>query len=271
MIKKIPLITLLFLIGFALSQEAVVEKKIYVAKFGKAEGFGEVYSYIIKGIQMLALVMLCVDLICRYYGVKLYWMHVLRFCIFVYGACCPWLLGGNNNHAPQGYRGFMDKVGYHFFDLIYHGYWGTGYLSCFNHRLTVDGIPYGFNYINILPIEILLFMLGKAFVWSSWDEFHRKNRWVHCWSTIKGMYLEFYGFPYAGWATFFFKQHFDMIELEERGHVVDGRNDIVYWISMSLAIWMTWETIRSIWEVYTGNRDTFSMLHAEDPRQAGYK
>ena len=80
------------------------------------------------------------------------------------------------------------------------------------------------------------------------------------------MFLEFYGFPYAGWATFFFKQHFVMVDLEAEGKVVTGRNNITYWFSMALAIWMTYETAKSVWEIYTGNRDEFAGLAETDPR-----
>jgi hypothetical protein len=178
------------------------------------DSFGHAFATLIKVAQMWSLLMIGYDCYSRYHGKPCHYTHVLRYCIFVYGACCPWLLGGNNNYAPKGYRGWNDRTFYHFFDLIYHGYWGWGYLDCFNHKITVDGEPYGFNYVNILPIEILLFMLGKAAEWSSRDSFARRNRWVQFISSIKGLYLEFYGFPYAGWATFFYKQHFDMLELE---------------------------------------------------------
>lgn len=80
------------------------------------------------------------------------------------------------------------------------------------------------------------------------------------------MYLEFFGFPYAGWATFFFKQHFVMVDLEAQGKVVTGRNNITYWASMALAIWMTYETAKSVWEIYTGNRDEFGGLAETDLR-----
>ena len=192
-------------------------------------------------------------------------MHTLRFAIFTYGACCPWLLGGNEDYAPLGYRGWNDRTFYHFFDLIYHGYFGWGYLNCFNHRLKVDGETYGFMYINILPIEILLFMLGKAFEWTSRDGFLRKNKWVQFIWTLKGLYLEFFGFPYAGWATFFLKQHFTLIDLANQGKIVEGRNDIVYWFSMALALWMIFEVARSVYEIYVGNRDHFYDMPLTDP------
>ena len=85
-------------------------------------------------------------------------------------------------------------------------------------------------------------------------------------ASFKGMYLEFFGFPYAGWATFFFKQHFAMLELEAQGKKVTGRNANTYWFSMALAIWMTYETAKSVWEIYTGNRDEFDGLAETDPR-----
>ncbi len=229
--------------------------------------FGHAFATLIKVAQMIALLMCLGDCLARYYGKPLHYTHTLRFAIFVYGACCPWLLGGNNNQTPGGYRGFNDRIFYHFFDLIYHGYWGWGYFDCFNHRITVDGKPYGFNYINILPIEILLFMLGKAAEWTSRDSFARRNRFVQLISSAKGLYLEFYGFPYAGWATFFYKQHFELLEFEREGKVVTGRNDIVYWMSWALALWMTFETARSIWEVYTGNRDSYCYFLQNDPRE----
>lgn len=232
-----------------------------------ADSFGHAFATLIKVFHMIALLMLLGDCLSRYYGKPLHYTHVLRYAIFVYGACCPWLLGGNENYAPGSYRGWNDRTFFHFFDLMYHGYWGWGYLNCFNHKLTVDGKSYGFNYINILPIEILLFMLGKACEWTSQDSFGRRGRFIQLIASAKGMYLEFYGFPYAGWATFFYKQHFVMLELEAEGKVVDGRNDIVYWFSWALAIWMTFETARSVWEIYTGNRDSYCYFLQNDPRE----
>jgi hypothetical protein len=215
---------------------------------------------------MLSLIMIFIDCIFRYFGKPLYFMHTLRYAIFVYGACCPWLLGGNENYWPLAYRGLGDTVFYDFFDLIYHGYWTSGYINCFKHELMVDGKPYGFLYANILCFEVLLFFLGKAFVWTSWDGFYRRNRWVQFMASFKGMFLEFYGFPYAGWATFFYKQHFVLVDLEDKGHVVTGRNSVVYWFSMALALWMTYEVAKSVWEIYTGNRDEYPGLVDTDPR-----
>lgn len=233
---------------------------------GRGKDFGRGFAFVIKSIQMLSIVMILIDCIFRYFGKPLYFMHTLRFAIFVYGACCPWLLGGNENSSPLGYRGLGDTVFYDFFDLTYHGYWTSGYINCFVHDLKVDGKPYGFLYINILFFEILLFFLGKAFVWTSWDGFYRRNRWVQFMASFKGMFLEFFGFPYAGWATFFFKQHFVMLDLEAEGKIVTGRNHITYWFSMALALWMTYETAKSVWEIYTGNRDEFDGLVETDPR-----
>lgn len=125
-------------------------------------------------------------------------------------------------------------------------------------------------YINILPIEILLFMLGKAFEWTSRDGFLRKNKWVQFIWTLKGLYLEFFGFPYAGWATFFLKQHFTLIDFANQGKIVEGRNDIVYWFSMALAIWMIFEVARSVYEIYTGNRDHFHEMPLHNPDEKNH-
>jgi len=231
-----------------------------------ADSFGHTFATLIKFFQLFGFLMIVFDIWYRYqYGKPMYYMHTLRFAIFTYGACCPWLLGGNEDYAPLGYRGWNDRTFYHFFDLIYHGYFGWGYLNCFNHRLKVDGETYGFMYINILPIEILLFMLGKAFEWTSTDGFARKNKWVQFIWTLKGLYLEFFGFPYAGWATFFLKQHFTLIDFANQGRLVEGRNDIVYWFSMMLALWMIFEVTRSVWEIYVGNRDHFYGMPLTDP------
>lgn len=252
-----------------LVEDSEVRPPVTITEPGRAKDFGRGFAFVIKSIQMLSLVMIFIDCIFRYFGKPLYFMHTLRFAIFVYGACCPWLLGGNENASPQGYRGLGDTVFFDFFDLIYHGYWTSGYINCFVHELKVDGQPFGFLYINILFFEILLFFLGKAFVWTSWDGFYRRNRWVQFMASFKGMYLEFFGFPYAGWATFFFKQHFVMVDLEAQGKVVTGRNINTYWFSMALAIWMTYETAKSVWEIYTGNRDEFDGLVETDPRLKG--
>jgi hypothetical protein len=177
-----------------------------ISRNPNADSFGHTFAVLIKIIQLFGFLMTAFDILYRWlYGKPLYLMHTLRFAIFTYGACCPWLLGGNENYVPLAYRGWNDRTFYHFFDLIYHGYLGSGYLNCFNNKLMVDGVSYGFQYINILPIEILLFMLGKAFEWTSRDGFLRRNKWVQFIWTLKGLYLEFFGFPYAGWATFFIK------------------------------------------------------------------
>jgi hypothetical protein len=57
------------------------------------------------------------------------------------------------------------------------------------------------------------------------------------------------------------------LQLESEGRVVSGKNDVVYWFSWGLAVWMTFEVLRSIYEIYEGNRDQFEAgLFAEDPR-----
>jgi hypothetical protein len=52
--------------------------------------------------------MLLLDVYYRNKGKPLYFGHAMRFIFFLYGACCPWLIGGNENYAPLGYRKFND-------------------------------------------------------------------------------------------------------------------------------------------------------------------
>jgi hypothetical protein len=57
------------------------------------------------------------------------------------------------------------------------------------------------------------------------------------------------------------------MDLEGMGKKVEGRNNVTYWFSWILAVWMVFEVLRSIFEIYEGNRDQFSEgLFAEDPR-----
>ena len=70
-----------------------------------ADSFGHAFATLIKVFHMIALLMCLGDCLSRYYGKPLHYTHVLRWAIFIYGACCPWLLGGNENFAPGSYRG----------------------------------------------------------------------------------------------------------------------------------------------------------------------
>jgi hypothetical protein len=213
----------------------------------------KVMAIVIKVLQIVAFLMLLIDVYYRYKGEPRYFAHALRFIFFIYGACCPWLLGGNENYAPDGYRGLGDKLFYNFFDQIYHGYFGSGYIDCFNHRLTVNNETYGFNYINVLYFEICGFILLKVCATVSASGIENNNKMANFWGSLKGMYLEFFAFPFAGWAVFFFKQHFVMIDLEDQGAIVKGRNDTVYYFSMLLAIYMTLEVAYSCYELIKGN------------------
>lgn len=267
--RKFQLLALLVLVQVTMCAEVtpgVAPADLKVTKVGIADSTGETVATIIKVIQIIAFVMLLADCFARYKGTPLYFGHALRFIFFIYGACCPWLLGGNEDYAPLGYRDLGDKLFFHFFDQIYHGYFGFGYINCFNHRLTVDGAEYGFLYINILFFEALGFFILKTAAWASDEGIARKDRFSNLMASLAGMYLEFFAFPFAGWAVFFFKQHFVMVDLEDEGKTVSGRNDTVYWMSMILAIWMTFEVARSCYELFEGNRDIMKELPKEDSR-----
>ena len=236
-----------------------------------ADDGGKAIAVIAKVIQIIAFFMLLADAFCRYKQKPLYFGHAMRFLFFVYGSCCPWLLGGNENYAPKGYRGVMDRMGFHYFDQIYHGYFGFGYINCFNHKLAVDGNQYGFLYINILFFELLGFFLLKTAVWATSDGLKRNEKWPQFLAMFKGMYFEMFAFPFCGWGVFFFKQHFVLVDLEDSGKNVTGRNDVVYWFSMLLALWMNYEVAMSCIEFFTGSRDALNALPQNDMRAAGGK
>ena len=63
-----------------------------------ADSFGHAFATLIKFFQLFGFLMIVFDIWYRYkYGNPMYFMHTLRFAIFTYGACCPWLLGGNED------------------------------------------------------------------------------------------------------------------------------------------------------------------------------
>jgi len=113
--------------------------ELEVSDFDITDDIGKYISIVIKAFHLIAFFMLLADVVARYKGTPLYFAHALRFIFFIYGSCCPWLLGGNEDYAVLGYRNFCGKVFFHYFDLIYHGYFGFGYINCFNHNLKVDG------------------------------------------------------------------------------------------------------------------------------------
>jgi hypothetical protein len=274
--RKLQLLALLVLAQVTLSTAIPAEgadrvlasnaDTVNVTKVEIADDAGKVIAIVIKVIQIIAFFMLLADVFGRYHGKPRYFAHALRFIFFIYGACCPWLLGGNENFAPNGYRDLGDKMFFHFFDQIYHGYFGSGYIDCFNHKLTVDGNAYGFNYINILFFEMLGFFLLKTAAWATAKGLPEGNKWSHFLASLKGMYLEFFAFPFAGWAVFYFKQHFVLIDLADAGSKVVGRQDIVYYMSMVLAIYMTYEVALSCYELYEGDRDLLGSIPQEDQR-----
>jgi hypothetical protein len=81
------------------------------------------------------------------------------------------------------------------------------------------------------------------------------------------MYFEMFAFPFCGWGVFFFKQHFVLSDLEDQGKVVSGRNDVVYWFSMLLALWMNWEVAKSCFEFIVGSTNVLTNLPEKDPRK----
>jgi hypothetical protein len=242
---------------------------VKVTSYEIADSSAQLIAILAKIIQVIAFFMLLSDVFARYNGKPRYFAHALRFIFFIYGACCPWLLGGNENYAPNGYRDLGDKLFFHFFDQIYHGYFGSLYIDCFTHDVKVNGTTYGFSYINILFVEILVFFILKTAAWATKDGLAKKDRWSHFLASLKGMYLEFFAFPFAGWAVFFFKQHFVLIDLADDNMKVTGRNTFVYWLSMGFAIYMTYEVALSCYELLEGNRDLYADLPQEDSRVSG--
>jgi len=261
-------IALLLLASNTLSSQLTTAElaEVKTSTHSLADSAGITISTILKVFHLIAFLMLLLDVKARYNGTPLNYAHALRFIFFIYGSCCPWLLGGNENYAPAGYRGFNDNIFFHYFDLIYHGYFGFGYINCFNHNLKVDGQEYGFLYINILFFEILAFFILKTMAWAVSDELEENNRWSNFLASLKGMVFEFFAFPYCGWGVFFFKQHFVLSDLEDDGSVVTGRNDVVYWFSMLLALWMNYEVAMSCFELLMGNKDCLNNLSEEDLR-----
>jgi hypothetical protein len=105
--------------------------------------------------------MLIVDCALRYAGIKLHFPNTLRGAIFVYGSSTIWLL----DHKDPGLthiKWIFKYILYDYFELTYFAYWQSGFLNVFRHFVNVDGVPYGFNYVNILTIEILLWFLVKC-------------------------------------------------------------------------------------------------------------
>ena len=115
--------------------------------------------------------------------------------------------------------------------------------------------------LRAAPFFFLLKCMEKA----SERDFARKVRWIQFWVTIKSLYIQFFGFPFIFWGIFFIKQHFVLLDLEAQGITVDGRNDIVYWISMALALWMFYETMKELVLIGFGNCERFEHLLPEDP------
>jgi hypothetical protein len=60
-----------------------------------------------------------------------------------------------------------------------------------------------------------------------------------------------------------------MVDLEDEGKTVTGRNDVVYWFSMMLALWMNYEVAMSCLEFIEGSRDVLNDLPQEDQRVKG--
>ncbi len=228
------------------------------------ERYGRIVPYIIKSLQMLVLVLFIVDCAARYYGKKLHLTHLMRFAIFVYGSSSLYLFNRTKLHYES--KWFLKYVLDDQYELTYHAYWQSGFLNCFRHSLTVKGKPYGFNFVNILPIEILLWFLMKCGEKVTTREFARKDRWVHFWVTVKALYIQFFGFPFVVWGLLFIKQHWDLLTIERRKQgPVDGRNDIVYWMSMALALWMIYEVIVGLIDLFVGNMNRVETFVKDKP------
>lgn len=99
-------LVLLCLTSFAMCDQLTAAELAEVKVTGTeiADDAGKVIASIIKVLQILAWFMLLADVFARYNGKPLFFGHAMRFLFFIYGACCPWLLGGNENYAPLGYR-----------------------------------------------------------------------------------------------------------------------------------------------------------------------
>lgn len=204
---------------------------------------------------MMILVLCIVDLLYRREGRPMFFTNFLRFALFIYGSSAVYLLDSFENYGGLSHKWVFKYWMRYYYEYTYDAYWGSGYLNCFNHKVTVDGKPYGFNYINILPIELLIFFLLKCIRLTSEMEYKKKNRSVHFWASVQTIFTYFYGFEFIIWAIKFFKQHAVLLDLAGEGKNVDGRNDIVYWFSFLLAIWMCYDILfNSLGELFLGNK-----------------
>lgn len=230
---------LLVLANVTLCQLTATElSEIKTTTWSIADDAGKTISIIIKVTQMISLLMLLADVFSRWRGKPLFFGHALRFAFFIYGACTPWLLGGNQNYAPMGYRDANDFTLSHYFDQIYHGYFGSGHINVFHNDLQLNGTKYGFLYINILAVEILVFFLLKTAAWATEDGLAHGNWWSNFLASLKNVWFNFFAFPFLVWGVFFMKQHFVMLDEEDNGAVVTGRNHVTYWFSMLICVWM---------------------------------
>lgn len=212
------------------------------------------FNKFVKVIHMMLLILCIIDLLYRYEARPLFLTNLLRFALFIYGSSAVFLLDGFDDYGGLSRKWVFKYWMRYYYEYTYNAYWGSGYLNCFNHRVTVDGKSYGFNYINILPIELLIFFLLKCARLSSKMEYKRKNRLVHFWVSAETIFTYFYGFEFIIWAILFFKQHAVLLQFAREGRNVDGKNDVVYWFSFLLAIWMCYEILfKSLGHLFLGS------------------
>jgi len=164
------------------------------------------------------------------------WMPVYRYCMFIFGASCPWVVGSPYTDA---YRGFNDHILMRYFDAMYHSYFGRGYLKIFNFVKDDNGVefPDYFHYCNVIFVELCLFFILWLSTKALSGAIAKGSKFGNLVGSLEWVNAFFFGFPYVGWAIFWFKQD-SYISLANNGGATYNRKTFGYILGWIIAVFM---------------------------------
>lgn len=127
--KAVTLVLLSALIQSALSAPSVTSN-------GDGEEFGKILASIWKVSILVVLVLMVIDAIQRFTGMKLGVAHGVRFIWFIYGTATMYVIA-----AGQGiFRGYNEGIFYYFNQKIFRAYFGSGFVRFFKNKINIAGV-----------------------------------------------------------------------------------------------------------------------------------
>lgn len=217
--------TVLTILLIALLQGQAVAQEGGIPQVADADTLmaGKVINTILKVIQLFCLFIMFADCISRFQGKPKRWISVYRFVAVTYGTSVAWYVG--SPLEPFAYRGFNSGFLATYFTRMYNadGWFGFGMPKIFKNT-TVNGVETGFQLVNSLFIEMLIFAIFFLLALATAGGIKERKKISHLFGSLYYCYLLYMLFPFLFNCVTFFKQHSTFNDLAASGAEVDRKN-----------------------------------------------